>query len=265
MKHNICPELTDQALTLDVLTPWDVNPHNGNVPAIMASYDQFGQLKPIVVHTNGDDTYTIIAGNHQAEAAKRLGWTHIAATRFKGTRKEAIAFALADNRTTQLGSDDPVLLHQALILVADDFPEMFDVLGWDEFQRAAMEEQVEYLTIAESEPSGYVAPVMLSQPGEPFVAQQASQPSPAVKNESDETEDIVAPAGIDQHDAITRGSTAVGAGGAKAIVQYSLVFDDADQQRRWYDFLRWLRTDAEINGETTAERLLDFLEARVDF
>lgn len=265
MNHNICSDLEDQALSLDLLSAWDVNPHNGNVEAIMASYSQFGQLKSIVVHTNGDDTYTIIAGNHQAEAAKRLGWTHIAATRFDGTRKEAIAFALADNRTTQLGSDDPVLLYQAVTFVADDFPEMFDVLGWDDFQIAAMEEQVEYLTIADSEPTGYVAPVMISQPGEPLQSAEIIQPTEAPRKQADTPNDIVAPASINNHDAITRGSTAVGASGAKAIVQYSLVFDDADQQRRWYDFLRWLRSDVEITGETTAERLLDFLEARVDF
>ena len=39
----------------------------------------------------------------------------------------------------------------------------------------------------------------------------------------------------------------------------------AEQQRRWYDFLRWLRSDAEIDGDTTAERLIFFLEGRVDF
>jgi hypothetical protein len=265
MKHNICSELKDQALALDRLTPWDRNPHNGNIPAIMASYAQFGQLKSIVVHTNEDeeDTYTIIAGNHQAEAALRMGWTHIAATKFQGTRKEAIAFALADNRTTQLGSDDPVLLHQALSMVVDDYSETFDALGWDSFQIAAMEEQVEYLTIMDNEPTGYVAPVMISQPGEPFQIPEPRPQKSEVKEEEDQQ--INAPASINQHDAITRGSTSVGAAGAKAVVQYSLVFDDADQQRRWYDFLRWLRTDAEIAGETTAERLLDFLEARVDF
>jgi hypothetical protein len=265
MKHNICPDLADQALPLELLSQWDVNPHKGNIPAIMSSYGQFGQMKSIVVHTNGDDTYTIIAGNHQAEAAQRLGWTHIAATRFHGTRKEAIAFALADNRTTQLGSDDPVLLHQAVTLVADDYSEMFDVLGWDEFQRAAMEEQVEYLNIADSEPSGYVAPVMISQPGDPISPIKTETTTQPIQQKDVESVEINAPASLDQTDAITRGSTSVGAGGAKAVVQYTLVFDTSDQQRRWYDFLRWLRSDAEIAGETTAERLLDFLEARVDF
>jgi hypothetical protein len=264
MKHNICSELVDQALSLDLLSPWDSNPHNGDIPAIMASYSQFGQMKPIVVHSNGDDTYTIIAGNHQAEAVRRLGWTHIAATKFVGTRKEAIAFALADNRTTQLGSDDPILLHEAVTLVVDEFPEMFETLGWDQFQLAAMEEQVEYLNFSENEPSGYVAPVMISQPGEPLPP-RVDSPLKRVQPIDIESVEINAPAGVDQTDAITRGATSVGAGGAKAVVQYTLVFDTSDQQRRWYDFLRWLRSDAEIAGETTAERLLDFLEARVDF
>lgn len=260
MKHNICSELKDQALPFDVLMPWEVNPHSGDVAAIMASYEQFGQLKPIVVHTNGDDTYTIMAGNHQAEAAKRLGWTHIAATRFNGTRKQAIAFALADNRTTQLGSDDPVLLHEAIVSVIDEYPQMFESLGWDDFQMAAMEEQVEYFHAAEAAPTGYVAPVLVAQPGDDLSDLASASEIVTFGNNQ-----INAPSNVDTKDAVARGSTSLGAGGAKAIVQYTLVFDDPDQQRRWYDFLRWLRSDAEINGETTAERLLDFLEARVDF
>ena len=263
MKHNICKELEKDAISLDVLSPWDRNPHNGNIPAIMASYVEFGQLKSIVVHTNGDDTFTIIAGNHQAEAARRLGWTHIAATRFQGTRKQAIAFALADNRSTQLGSDDPILLHEAIVSISDEYPEMLDGLGWDEFQVAAMEEQVEYLNIADNEPTGYVAPVLVSQPGEAF--QPSNSTLSSVSKKVEEDIEINAPDDIDKREAITRGSTSVGAAGARAVVQYTLVFDDADQQRRWYDFLRWLRSDVEISGDTTAERLLDFLEARVDF
>ena len=259
MKHNICKELADSAVSLESLTPWNDNPHNGNVPAIMASYKEFGQMKSIVIHANDDDTYTIIAGNHQAEAAQRLGWTHIAATVFIGTRQQAIAFALADNRTTQLGSDDPVLLHEAVVSVMDEYPEMFDSLGWDDFQMAAMEEQVEYLNAADAAPTGYIAPVLISQPGE------ETPKSISANSVSVEDEQIFAPASVNTIDAVTRGAGAVGSAGAKSIVQYMLVFDDADQQRRWYDFLRWLRADVEINGETTAERLLDFLEARVDF
>jgi hypothetical protein len=57
----------------------------------------------------------------------------------------------------------------------------------------------------------------------------------------------------------------VGAAGTKAVVQYMLVFDEADQQRRWYDFLRWLRTDSGTKGDTIAERILHFIDDHADF
>lgn len=264
MKHSIHEAIASLAVPLDDLEPWDRNPHNGDVEAIMASYGQFGQVKPIVVHANeGDPKPTIIAGNHSHEAARRLGWTHIAAVNFKGTREEAIAYALADNRTTELGRNDPVLLHETIVSVSDQFPEMFEALGWDEFQMAAMDEHVDYLTEIDTAPSGYVAPVMIAQPGDPLPPVQPT--SPASVAPANTNEQIVAPPSMDKHEAITRGSTSVGAAGAKAVVQYMLVFDDAEQQRRWYDFLRWLRTDAGTEGETTAERLLYFLDSHADF
>ena len=263
MTYNIHKDLEPLALEISSLIPWDLNPHKGDIPAIMASYQEFGQVKPIVVKINGDGTYKIIAGNHQTEAAKRLGWTHIAATRLDTDDKRAIAYALADNRTTELGSDDPVLLHEAIISVADEYPEVFDALGWDNFQLAAMDEHNDYLAELSSSPSGYIAPVMISQPGDP-IPQPTVTPA-VMAPEGQELERMVAPASMDQHEAITRGSPSVGAAGAKAVVQYMLVFDTADQQRRWYDFLRWLRADAGTEGDTTAERLLYFLDSHADY
>ena len=262
MTHNIHEDLVGQAMSIDDLTPWQANPHKGDVPAIMASYRQFGQMKAIVARDNEDGTFTIVAGNHQAEAAVRLGWTEIAVTKFKGTMKEAVAFALADNRTTQLGSDDPVLLQEAIVDVVDQFPEVFDALGWDQFQLAAMDEHNDYLAELQSSPGGYVAPVMISQPGDPIPRFDITPP--VMAPDGQEPERMVAPASMDQHEAITRGSPSVGAAGAKAVVQYMLVFDTADQQRRWYDFLRWLRADGGTEGETTAERLLFFLDSHAD-
>ena len=40
----------------------------------------------------------------------------------------------------------------------------------------------------------------------------------------------------------------------KTIIQYNIVFDDEAQQRRWFDFIRWLR-DQYSNTETVAQRL----------
>jgi hypothetical protein len=261
--HKIDPSLTSLAVNIDTLIPLEGNPRKGDVDAIMASYDEFGQVKPIVVRPNDDGTATVIAGNHQTEAARRLGWTHIAAVPMNTDDKRALAFALAENRTMELGHTDPVLLHDAVISVLDDYIEVFDALGWDDFQLAAMNEQADHLTAIEDSPSGYVPPVMISQPGEPLL------PSPtaptAVQPERSEPSHIDAPASMDIKEAITRGSPSVGVGGAKAVVQYMLVFDDSDQQKRWYEFLRWLRTDPGSTGDTTSERLIDFLESKADF
>jgi hypothetical protein len=257
--HKIHPSLVDLAISLSQLTPLPNNPRKGDVDAIMASYDEFGQVKPIVIQPHDDGTATVIAGNHQTEAARRLGWTHIAAVPMNTDDKRALAFALAENRTMELGHTDPVLLHDAVISVLDDYIQTFEALGWDDFQLAAMEEQVEHLTDSANEPSGYVPPVMISQPEdvEPEVSPRPTAPS--------EPSHIDAPVGINSHEAVTRGSSSVGAAGTRAVVQYMLVFEDADQQKRWYDFLRWLRSDAAIEGETTAEKLLYFLDSHADY
>lgn len=256
--HKIDQSLVALAVDIDTLVPLEGNPRKGDVDAIMASYDEFGQVKPIVIRPNDDGTATVIAGNHQTEAARRLGWTQIAAVPMNTDNKRALAFALAENRTMELGHTDPVLLHDAVVSVLDEYSDTFASLGWDEFQLAAMDEQVNYLAAVEAEPSGYVPPVMLSQPGEPLSPPTTTPPRP-------EPSHIKAPASVDTHEAITRGSTSVGAAGTKAVVQYMLVFDEADQQRRWYDFLRWLRTDSGTKGDTIAERILHFIDDHADF
>lgn len=53
--------------------------------------------------------------------------------------------------------------------------------------------------------------------------------------------------------------------GQKSVVQYTLVFDNPEQQRRWYEFIRFLRSSAVYGGETTAERLIEFIEAHAEF
>lgn len=91
-----------------------------NLDAIAASLNKFGQRKPIVVH-NG----TVIAGNGTLEAAKSLGWTEIGITRCPDDwdADTAKAYALADNRSSELAEwDDLVLANQLLDL---------DGAGWD--------------------------------------------------------------------------------------------------------------------------------------
>lgn len=253
----ISEDLLSLALPIENLVPLQNNPRKGNVEAIMASYREFGQMKPIVVRPEKDGTYVVIAGNHQLQAAKNLGWTEIAAVQMNADEERAIAFALADNRTMELGHTDPSMLNDIVIDIWDGYPELFEGLGWDEFELAAIQEsQFETEDISPTT-SGYIAPVLVAEP---------VQPTNIVIEQSDDGErKIVANNDFDHNKVAVSGSTIVSPGSApQAVVQYTLVFDNPDQQRRWYEFIRWLRNDPAIAGNTTAEKLIDFIDQHIE-
>ena len=80
----------------------DGNPRRGDVASVKRSLVRFGQRKPIVVRADG----TVEAGNTTLKAALELGWPELAAVLFDDDDAEAKAFALADNRTSELGTFD---------------------------------------------------------------------------------------------------------------------------------------------------------------
>jgi hypothetical protein len=179
----------------------------------------------------------------------------------------AMAFALADNRTNELGHTDDTLLHAAMEYIIDDFGDLLEDLGWDEFELAMLDLDMERGELAT--PGVYEQPILRDL--DDLYATTTSLPAPNTTPQSpknivttrEENGDVTinAAQGTDIKTAITQGSGAVGAGGnTKSVVQYTLVFDDAAQQRKWYDFLRWLRNDTAIAGDTTAEKLIDFIE-----
>lgn len=82
--------------------PKNINVHNErSITAIAASMAEFGQTKPIVALKNG----VVIAGNGTLMAAKQNKWTHIAVSFFEDEAK-ARAYAIADNRTSELSAWD---------------------------------------------------------------------------------------------------------------------------------------------------------------
>lgn len=243
------------ATPLEKLVHLENNPRKGNIDAIVASYKEFGQVKPIVIKDNGDGTSTIIAGNHQYDAAKKLGWTTIACVKFEGDTSSAIAYALADNRTNELGTTDSNLLYELLDEVGAEYDTLVEALGWDNFELASMEG--DYL---QDDDNSYTPPVM-----QPFNTETPTKPNATNTTlENGETE-LTAPDGINTSHAITQGAPSVVSNGSKTIVQYTLVFDSPDQQRKWYDFIRWLKTDPGTDGETTAERVLNFVDAHANY
>lgn len=108
----------------------EVDPKNArkhserNINVIASSLSSFGQRRPLVVWGN-----TVIAGNGTLEAAKGLGWTDVFITRVPSdwTEDQARAYALADNRSSELGDWDSELLASQLIALADTGFEIEDI------------------------------------------------------------------------------------------------------------------------------------------
>lgn len=122
----IVENLQALAAPLDELHLLEGNPRVGDVDAVAASLARFGQRKPIVARTDG----TVIAGNHTLQAARQLGWTHIAVVRVDDDDATAKAFALADNRTAELGGYDDVALEAMVRDVLEFDAELLADTGW---------------------------------------------------------------------------------------------------------------------------------------
>ena len=128
MDH-IIPALRSLAVPIASVNPDPSNARRHpekNLAAIVASLNRFGQRAPIVVQRQG---MVVRAGNGRLEAAKSLGWKHIAAVIVDESSTDATAFAIADNGTSDLAEwDDETLASLLQSLPAD----MRDVAGFDE-------------------------------------------------------------------------------------------------------------------------------------
>lgn len=115
---NILPSLSALAVPVTNLEHLDRNPRRGDVAAVARSYKRFGQRKPIVARRTGENeagpTGTVLAGNHQLAAAISLDWDSIAVVFVDDDEATAQAYALADNRTAELGGFDEKLLSEVL-------------------------------------------------------------------------------------------------------------------------------------------------------
>lgn len=101
--------------------PANARKHNDrNIEAIIASLRRFGQQKPIVV----DSSNVVRAGNGTLEAAKRIGWEHVDCVVTDLKSSDAVAYAIADNRTAELAEwDDATLAAELESLQADGLLE----------------------------------------------------------------------------------------------------------------------------------------------
>jgi ParB-like chromosome segregation protein Spo0J len=110
----IAESLRPLALPIADLTPDPDNARlhdENNLAAIQGSLAEFGQVQPLVVQQEG---LIVRVGNGRLEAARRLGWTHLAAVVVSGSDPRMKALAVADNRTAELASWDADVYRELL-------------------------------------------------------------------------------------------------------------------------------------------------------
>lgn len=92
------------------LRPYPRNARRGDVDAIATSLRVNGQFRPLVVQRREDGPGIVLAGNGTLQAAQRLGWPSVQVTYLDVDDAAARRINLADNRTHDLGADDPEAL-----------------------------------------------------------------------------------------------------------------------------------------------------------
>ncbi len=111
--------------------PNNVRQHSlENLNAIKRSLQAFGQQKPIVVTADN----VCLAGNGTLSAARALGWTHLAVVQSGLVGRGARAFAIADNRTTDLSQWDDHKLAEQLAELQNDLDLDHLATGFDDDQ-----------------------------------------------------------------------------------------------------------------------------------
>ena len=123
-QHNIIDALQPLATPIGDLHQDPANARTGHdVERIAASLAQYGQRKPLVV--NRSEHNKIEAGNGTWQAAKSLGWTHVAAVMVEDDAMTAVGFALADNRTAELSRWDLETLQTLMESMDPDYETGF--------------------------------------------------------------------------------------------------------------------------------------------
>lgn len=111
--EKIADDLQALAYPVSKLRELPGNAHKGDDEAVRKLYVRVGQRKPLVARHDPDDPDVgiIYAGNTQLRVVRDLGWQNVAVAWADDlTDDEIKAFAIGDNRTSQLGEDDPELL-----------------------------------------------------------------------------------------------------------------------------------------------------------
>lgn len=109
-------ELETQTVDVETLHTYYRNPRHGNIDAVAASLQRNGQYRAIVVNkgTHTGRPMEVLAGNHTLKAARKLGWATITAHIIDVDDDQATRIVVADNRTSDLATNDDEMIAELL-------------------------------------------------------------------------------------------------------------------------------------------------------
>jgi ParB-like chromosome segregation protein Spo0J len=97
-----------------------------NLDSIRASLEKFGQIEPLIV----DKDHVIRSGNGRWQVLKELGHKNVDVIQIDLQGSDAIAYAIAANRTAELAEWDDEQLLKQLKSIIDNDGELFAATGF---------------------------------------------------------------------------------------------------------------------------------------
>lgn len=147
---NIPASLADLAVPLEELRPYGRNARRGNVAGIADSLRVHGQYRPVVGNRR---TGEVLAGSHTLEAARSLGWTHLAVSWVDVDEDQAARIVLVDNKSNDDAGYDEALLAELLA----ELPDLTGT-GWSQQEFDALLAEVTVLPDPLADPDEAPAP-----------------------------------------------------------------------------------------------------------
>ena len=128
-------------MKIETVPVTDLTPHpqnarahsEANIQAIASSLTEFGQTKPIVVGKNNH----VLAGCGTLQAAKRLAWETIGIVRVDLPSDMELAYAVADNKTTDMSEFDFEKLSVVMRGLEEGGTDL-DVTAFSEYERSPL-------------------------------------------------------------------------------------------------------------------------------
>lgn len=138
-KHvgKILVELHDRLEFIDSLHQYPGNARRGDLNVIIESLQEHGQYREIIVQKS---TRRILAGNHTWEAARTLGWSHIAADLIDVDDETAQKIVIVDNASNDQADYDI----EQLVKLVQETQQNWDLVGTG-FTDEGLDELIESL------------------------------------------------------------------------------------------------------------------------